>query len=65
LQNYLINNFTYQISISIFAPIRQLRGCRIICGAAGSFAGLQEHGGVRGEVRFPPKKVIFFIIKPR
>jgi hypothetical protein len=56
----------HQKSIRIFAPMRQLRGCRIIaglqdhCGAAGSLrgcriiAGLQEHGGVRGEARFPP-----------
>jgi len=32
LQNYFINNFTYQISISIFAPIRQLRDCKMIGG---------------------------------
>jgi len=45
-----------------FAPIRQLRGCRIICGAAIAWGG---KGGSALPPGSPQKKVIFFIIKPR
>jgi len=31
------------------------------CGAA--IAGLQEHGGVRGERQFPPKSDLFYLNK--